>query len=136
VDTSAAEASSNVKMSVQLLGASKPAELIAALRSQGKLGIRGSQVDANGDAEIQQIPAGQYEVVLFARGRNYSISRVTAEGAEVSGRHVNIAAGSNASISVTASAGRIVLHGVAKRASKPFARSLVVLAPKDVEGNR
>ena len=38
VDTSAAEAYSNVKMSVQLIGASKPAELIAGLRSQGKPG--------------------------------------------------------------------------------------------------
>jgi hypothetical protein len=136
VDTSAAEASSNVKMSVQLQGASKPAELIAALRSQGKLGIRGSQVDANGEAEIQQIPAGQYEVVLFARGRNYSISRVTAEGAEVSGRHVTIAAGSTASISVTATAGSIVVQGITKRAGKPFAGAMVVLVPKDVEGNR
>jgi Carboxypeptidase regulatory-like domain len=136
VDTSAAEASSNVKMSVQLQGASKPAELIVALRSQGKLGIRGSQVDANGEAEIQQIPAGQYEVVLFARGRNYSISRVTAEGAEVSGRHVTIAAGSTVSISVTATAGSIVVQGIAKRASKPFPGAMVVLVPKDVEGNR
>ena len=136
VDTSAAEASSNVKMSVQLQGASKPAELIVALRSQGKLGIRGSQVDASGEAEIQQIPAGQYEVVLFARGRNYSISRVTAEGAEVSGRHVTIAAGSTASISVTATAGSIVVQGIAKRASKPFPGAMVVLVTKDVEGNR
>jgi hypothetical protein len=136
VDTSAAEASSNVKMSVQLLGASKPAELIAALRSQGRHGIKGSQVDANGEGEIQQIPAGQYEVVLFARGRNYSISRVTAEGAEVSGRHVTIAAGSTASISVTATAGSIVVQGITKRAGKPFAGAMVVLVPKDVEGNR
>jgi uncharacterized surface anchored protein len=123
-------------MSVQLVGASKPAELIAALRSQGKLGIRGSKVDANGEAEIQQIPAGQYEVILAARGRNYSISRVTAEGAEVSGRHVTIAAGSTASISVTATAGSIVVQGIAKRAGKPFAGAMVVLVPKDVEGNR
>lgn len=136
VDTSAAEAYSNVKISVQLIGGSKPPELIAGLRSQGRHGIKGSQVDANGEGEIQQIPAGQYEVVLFARGRNYSISRVTAEGAEVSGRHVNIAAGSTASISVTATAGSIVVQGVAKRAGKPFAGAMVVLVPKDVEGNR
>ena len=136
VDTSAAEAYSSVKISVQLIGGSKPPELIAGLRSQGKHGIKGSQVDANGEVEIQQIPAGQYEVVVFARGRNYSISRVTAEGAEVSGRHVTIAAGSTASISVTATAGSIVVQGIAKRAGKPFPGAMVVLVPKDVEGNR
>ncbi len=136
VDTSAAEAYSSVKISVQLIGGSKPPELIAGLRSQGRHGIKGSQVDANGEVEIQQIPAGQYEVVLFARGRNYSISRVTAEGAEVSGRHVTIAAGSTASISVTATAGSIVVQGIAKRAGKPFPGAMVVLVPKDVEGNR
>ena len=49
---------------------------------------------------------------------------------------MTIAAGSTASISVTATAGSIVVQGITKRAGKPFAGAMVVLVPKDVEGNR
>jgi hypothetical protein len=49
---------------------------------------------------------------------------------------VTIAAGSTASISVAATAGSIVVQGITKRAGKPFAGAMVVLVPKDVEGNR
>ena len=136
VETSTAEASSTVKMAVQLAEANKPGELLLGLRSQGRSGIRANGVGANSEVEIQQVPPGRYEVVLFGRGRNYSISRVSAEGAEVSGRYVTIAAGSAPSITVTAISGTIVVDGVAKRRGKAFAGAMVVLVPKEVEGNR
>lgn len=136
IDTSAAEAFSTVKMRVEVPDLGKSAELIAGLRSQGRTGIRAGQVDPKGELELQQIPAGKYEVMLFGRGRRYSISRVSAEGAEVSGRHVTIAPGSTASISVIAVPGSVVVEGIAKRAGKPFAGAMIVLVPKDVEGNR
>ena len=54
----------------------------------------------------------------------------------MTGRHVTITAGSTPSISVTALVGSVVVEGVAKRAGKPFSGAMVVLVPKDVEGNR
>jgi uncharacterized surface anchored protein len=93
-------------------------------------------VDTNGAVELPQVPPGTYQIVLFARGRSYSISGVSAEGAEVSGHHVTIAAGSTPSISVTAISGSVVVEGVAKRGGKAFAGAMVVLVPKQVEGNR
>ena len=98
--------------------------------------MRASGVDEKGVAELQQVPPGDYEVVLFSRGQRYSISRVSAEGAEVTGRHVIVTAGSTPSISVTAIVGSVLVEGVAKRGGKPFAGAMVVLVPKDVEGDR
>lgn len=136
VDTSAAEAFSTVKMTVQVAELGKPGQIFVGLRSRGRSGMKASRVDDQGEAELQQVPAGDYEVVLFSRGRQYSISRISAEGAEVTGRHVIVAAGSTPSISVSALVGSVLVEGVAKRGGKPFAGAMVVLVPKDVEGNR
>jgi hypothetical protein len=136
VDTSSAEAFSSVKLAAHIPGEGKPAELVAGLRSRGRTGISASALDAKGEVQLDQIPAGRYEVVLFGSGKNYSISRISAEGAEVSGRSVSITAGSSVSIDVTASAGSSVVEGIAKRAGKPLAGAMVVLVPKEVEGNR
>jgi hypothetical protein len=135
VETSNAEAFSTVKMMVQAPDVGKNMELVAGLRATRKSAMRASLVNANGQADLQQVPAGRYEVVLFGRRRRYSISRVSAEGAEVSGHHVTIAAGSAASVSVTAVAGSVVVEGIAKRAGKPVAGAMVVLVPKNVEGD-
>lgn len=136
IDTSSAEAFSTVKMAVQLPDRPKVGEILAGLRSHGRTGVKGAPLDSKGEAEVQQVPPGDYEVVLFGTGRRYFVSRVSADGAEVSGRRVTIAAGSTPSISVTAFAASVVVEGVAKRAGKPFAGAMVVLVPKDVEGNR
>lgn len=136
VDTSTAETFSSVKMTVHVSELGKPGMFFVGLRSHGRTGMRASRVDEKGEAEVQQVPPGDYEVVLFSRGRRYSISRISAEGAEVSGRHVTVTAGSTPSVSVTALVGSVLVEGVAKRAGKPFAGAMVVLVPKDVEGNR
>ncbi len=136
VDTSTAEAFSTVKITVQIPDLGKPGELFCGLLSPGRTRTRMSRLDAKGEAELPQVAPGDYEVALFGRGRRYSVSRVSAEGAEVSGNHVTIASGAIPSISATAVAGSIVVEGAAKRAGRPAAGVMVVLVPKDVEGNR
>jgi hypothetical protein len=136
IDTSTAEAFSTVKMTVHVAELWKPGMFFVGLRSHGRTGMRASRVDENGEAELQQVPPGDYEVVLFSRGRRYSVSHVSAEGAEVAGRHVTVTAGSTPSVSVTALVGSVVVEGVTKRGGKPLAGAMVVLVPKDVEENR
>lgn len=136
IDTSTAEAFSHVKVTVQAPGIGSPSELIAALRSRGKRGMQTVRLDANGEAEFQQLPAGQYEVVVFGLRRAFSITHISAEGAQVSGRSVDVEPGSSVSIHATVTPGSVVVDGIAKRAGKPYAGAMVVLVPKDVEGNR
>ena len=136
VDTSSAEPLSDVKVSVRMPGESKPAQMQIALVSKSSRGGGGGILDANGDAVIQQVASGRYEVFLFGRGKAYAITQISAEGAEISGHTVTIAAGSSPTISLAASEGSVTVEGTAMRDGKPFAGAMVVLVPKNVEGNR
>jgi hypothetical protein len=134
IDALAGETLSDVKVSVQIPGAtSKFPQLAVGLR-QGRRSLAGwHQFDQKGEAEIQQIPAGQYEVLVWSSP--YSITRLSAEGAEVSGHTLIVKAASSPSLSITLAAGSAVIQGTAKRAGKGFAGAMVVLVPKNPEVN-
>jgi hypothetical protein len=137
IDTSKAEAPCTVKMSVQLRGESSlPKQLSVALRSKDRTTAGTQTVDAKGEAEFQQIAAGRYQVVVGATGKLYSIEHIAAEGAEVSGQTLTVSAGATASVSLTLVAGSVNVEGTVKRDGKAFAGSMVVLVPKNPEGNR
>jgi len=137
IDASAGEALSTVKVSVQLSGETAlPPRLFIGLRSAHRsIMSGGQQVNDKGEAEFQQIPAGRYELLLFGSSRPYSILRISAEGAEVSGHNITVAPGSSPSVSLTLVGGSLNVEGTAKRGDKPFAGAMVVLVPKDPENN-
>jgi hypothetical protein len=137
IDTSAGEALSTVKVSVQLSGEpALPPRLFIGLRSAHRSMIGGQQVNDKGEAEFQQIPAGRYEPLVFGPLKAYSVLRISAEGAEVSGHTLTVAPGSSPSVSLTLVGGSLNVVGTAKRGDKPFAGAMVVLVPKDPENNR
>jgi hypothetical protein len=136
IDTSSGEPLGSVKISAQVFGeASLPERLSIGLRSAHRA-LAGVKVfDAKGEAELDQIPAGRYEVLFWGPSKPYSIAHMSAEGATVSGRTLTLSPGSTASVSVTIVAGSSNIEGVAKRAGKPFAGAMVVLVPKNPEMN-
>lgn len=136
VDASAGEALSDVKVTVQVPGETKITELAVGLRSKGRIRTGVFGLNEKGETELRQISAGRYEVFLLSSGKTYYITRMSAEGAEVSGHTVAITAGTSPSLALAAIPGSVMVEGVAKRAGKPFAGAMVVLVPKNVEGNR
>jgi uncharacterized surface anchored protein len=134
VDTSKSEALSNVKVSVQVPGeAALPPRLIVGLRSGHRVAAAWQAIDAKGEVELQQVAPGRYEVLAQSSTRRYSVAHMTAEGAEVSGRTLTVAAGSSPAVSLTLVSGSAELEGIAKRLGKPFAGAMVVLVPKNPE---
>jgi Carboxypeptidase regulatory-like domain len=133
IDTSKSDAVSSVKVAVQIPGErTLPPHLTVGLRSGSR--IVGSQaVDSKGDAELQQLAVGKYEVVVWGGGKPYSISHISAEGAELTAHTLNLAAGSAASVSLTLVGGSVELEGTAKKAGKAVAGAMVVLVPKNPE---
>lgn len=95
----------------------------------------GQQINSKGEAGFQQIPAGRYEPLVFGSSRAYSVLRISAEGAEVSGHTITVAPGSSPSVSLTLVGGSLNVEGIAKRGNKPFAGAMVVLVPKDPDNN-
>lgn len=137
IDASAAEATSTVKISVRVPGENTlPAHLALALRSSHAAFAGGKVVDSRGQVEFQEVPAGRYEMLLFGTSKPYSIARITAEGAEVSGHTLIVAPGSSPSVSLSLVGGSVSVEGTVMHAGKPFAGAMVVLVPKNPEGNR
>jgi hypothetical protein len=137
IDTSKSEAVSSVKFSVQVPGeATLPSNLSVGLRSESRLVAAFHSVDAKGEAELQQVAAGKYEVVVFGGGKPYSIAHISAQGAEVSGHTINVVAGSSPSVSLTLVAGSVEIQGTVMRAGKGLAGAMVVLVPKNPEADR
>jgi hypothetical protein len=137
IDTSKAEALSTVKVSVQVPGeATPPPHLIVGLRSGSRAFAGVQPFGPKGEAELAQIAAGRYDVLVWGENKPYSIAHISAEGAKVSGHSLTVAAGSSPSVSLTVVGGSLNVEGTAKRAGKPFAGAMVVLVPKNPEGNR
>ena len=135
LDLSSAETLSNVKISVNISG-DMPHRGVVALRSGRRVVVAWQQVDAKGEAELKQVPAGVYEVLAWNFGKPYSIDRMAVEGAQAQGHKVKIAGGSSPSISLTLIEGSVQVHGVVKRAGQGVAGAMVVLVPKDPDSHR
>jgi hypothetical protein len=137
VDTSSGEAFSTVKVSVQIPDeATLPARLLVGLRSGRGLPVAWRAVDPKGEAELQQVAPGRYEVVVQGFPKRYSIAHMAAQGAQVVGHTLILAPGSSPSVALTLVAGNVEVQGIAKRAGKAFAGAMVVLVPKNPEMNR
>ena len=137
VDATRAEALSNVKIKAQIPGEpSIPADLIIGLRVRNKQLSGWKRLDAKGEAELEAIPPGKYEIVAWGQGKLYSIAHVTPDGAQVSGREVEIAAGSSPTLTLSIAVGTVEVEGIAKRDGQGFAGAMIVLVPKNAEQNR
>jgi Carboxypeptidase regulatory-like domain len=137
VDAAAAEPTASLKLSVHTPEETAwPKGLTVALRSKGRSFAGWRRLDEKGEGEIADIPAGNYEVVVFGSRKRYSIAHMLAEGAEVSGHRLTLGPGASASVSLQLVAGSGDIEGVVKKAGTCLAGAMVVLVPKDPEGNR
>jgi len=137
LDISNAEALSDVKISVSIAGEGTfPHRGLVGLRSARGVLIAMQQVDAKGQAELRQIPAGVYDVQVWNFGKAYTIDHLTLAGALVRGHKVTIPAGSLPSISLSLVPGDALIQGVVQRSGKGVAGAMVVLVPKDPDLHR
>jgi uncharacterized surface anchored protein len=134
IDATASVPLSSLKISVQIPGESSiPKGLLISLLSKvgNRTGVH--MLDAKGEAEIDQVPAGRYEMFAWGTRKVYSIARATAEGAEVSGHSIILTPGASVSASITLAQGSVEVEGIVKKAGKGFAGAMVVLVPKNPE---
>ena len=137
VDATAGEPPASLKLSVHPSEQTAlPKGLTVALRSKGRSFAGVHTLDEKGEGEIDDIPPGNYEVVVFGSRKQYAVAHILAEGAGVSGHRLTLAAGAAASASLRLVAGSGEVQGVVMKAGRGFAGAMVVLVPKDPEGNR
>ena len=136
LDTSGAEALGAVKVSVSVPSESEMPTGLAIGLVHARAALNGFHgVSAKGEAEIEQVPAGTYEVQVLGGGRPYSIVGLSSDGAQVNGHTLTIPAGASATLKLTLAAG-IDIQGIAKKSGKSFAEAMIVLVPKNASDNR
>jgi hypothetical protein len=132
LDLSSAEALSNVKISVRVSGEAKATHRgVVALQPEHKPIVAVQQVNEKGEAELQQVPAGVYDVETWNFGNAYAVDQMTVNGVSVKGHRVAIAAGSSPSISIALVPGDAQVNGIVHRGGKGVAGAMIVLVPKD-----
>jgi hypothetical protein len=79
------------------------------------------------------IPPGRYQVAILAMANDdVYLSSLTASGAKVSERSVEIVPGASVTLAVFAAAGIAQINGVAKLNDKPIAGVMVLLVPENL----
>lgn len=136
----AADASASPAISgIVRLDTGEPLPQFTVLRfSNHEQGGVGVGVDAKGRFEINGaengLPAGVYEITV-AGPANLLVRNVSATGARVFGRAVDISGSNRVSVAVTVSEGHGRVDGTALRHGKPAAGAMIVLVPADLGHN-
>lgn len=87
-------------------------------------------------AELQQVAAGKYEVLVWGPGSRYSVAHMSVDGTQVSGHALSVAGGSSSSVSLTVVTGNAEIQGTVTGAGKGLAGAMVVFVPKNLEADR
>ena len=134
IDTTSSEPLSTIKVAVKVPEeATLPPQLGVGLRSGRRMLSAWQQIDAKGQATFLQIPSGRYQLLVGNPGKPHFIAHASADGAEISGHTLTVTPGSSPSVSLTLTGTTGEIHGVVKRAGKPFAGAMVVLVPKGTD---
>lgn len=135
LDTSTAEPMCSVKVSVSYVDASPTGPHGVMLQSSTSRINAGRPLDSKNEAQFENVSPGRYEVFVFGRGARFSVGRLQAEGATVTGHTVSLTSGASATLLISAMKGTAEIEGVVKRSGKAVAGAMVVLVPRDPGGN-
>ncbi len=94
----------------------------------------GTEISDKGKFEFEGVKPGRYTVGLQSSG-GYFFRRMSATGARLTGRTLEIAGSSSVHIAATVGRGVAQVDGVALRAGKPFSGAMIVLVPQDAGNN-
>jgi Carboxypeptidase regulatory-like domain len=94
----------------------------------------GSEISDKGLFEFEGVKPGRYTVVLQS-GSGYFLRKMSATGAKLVGRTLEIGGSSSVQIVATVGRGLAQVNGVALRGGKPFSGAMIVLVPQDAGNN-
>jgi hypothetical protein len=94
----------------------------------------GSEISDKGQFEFEGVKPGRYTVVLQSGG-GYFLRKMSATGAKLAGRTLEIGSSSSVHIAATVAQGLAQVDGVAVRGGKPFSGAMIVLVPQDAANN-
>jgi hypothetical protein len=135
LDTTRGELEGSVKLSIQMPHQEPiPKQLAVALRDKDRRIVAFQQVDAGGEATMQNLAAGKYAILIYSPGKPYSVLRTSSEAGQTAGHELNLPVGGALALTVSLAGGAVTIEGFAKRGGKSAPGVMVVLIPKDARG--
>jgi hypothetical protein len=112
----------------------EPSGVSLGLSNQETGETLGSEISDKGQFEFEEVKPGRYNVALQSGG-GYFLRKMSATGAKLVGRTLEIGGSNRVRISATAGRGLAQVDGVALRGGKPFSGVMIVLVPQDAANN-
>jgi hypothetical protein len=136
LDLTRGEASATVKLSVKMPRQEPlPQQINIALLDTRRQIVGFQAMNAAGEVQFENIPAGKYGILVYSQNRRYAVARMVSGGVETLGHDLNAPPGSSLSMTVFLALGLVNVEGFAMRASKPCSGVMVALVPKDPQSH-
>ncbi|HEU5234867.1 MAG TPA: carboxypeptidase-like regulatory domain-containing protein [Terriglobales bacterium] len=111
-----------------------PQNAFLQFRDLGSGNSMGARVNERGEFNVQPEVSGRY-VAMLANAPGYAIRSLSATGARVSGRTIEITGAQPIELSIVASKGVGTINGIVMNGDKPLPGAMVVLVPEDISDN-
>jgi protocatechuate 3,4-dioxygenase beta subunit len=136
LDASAGQAVSSISAKIELIGETAlPPQMTFGLRNAQHRVVAWGEMNSTREVTFADVVPGNYDVVVGAASRAYSVISMMENGARVSGHSLTVPAGANLALSMSVVGGTADVNGIALRAGKGAAGAMVVLVPKNPEAN-
>jgi Carboxypeptidase regulatory-like domain len=114
-------------------GTQSPKDTFIQLLDSGTNRPIGTRVEDSGEFTVQPPHPGRY-VISLGNAQGYAIRTITANGARVSGRAIEVT-GQPVELMMKASEGVAIINGTVLKDAKPISGTMVVLVPQDIADN-
>jgi protocatechuate 3,4-dioxygenase beta subunit len=136
LDASAGQAVSSISAKIELIGETAlPPQMTFGLRNAQHRVVAWGEMNSTREVTFADLAPGNYDVVVGAASRAYSVISMMENGARVSGHSLTVPAGANLALSMSVVGGTADVNGIALRAGKGAAGAMVVLVPKNPDAN-
>ena len=136
LDLTQGEPSASVKLSFKMPRQAIPTQQVnIALLDFHRQVVGFQAINATGEVEFDNIPAGKYSILVFSQNNRYSVARIVSGGVETLGHDLSVAPGASLSGTVFLSLGVVAVEGFVHRGGKPSSGVMVALIPKDPQSH-
>jgi len=134
IDAAGVSALEQVHGLIKYDGARPPQNAFIQLRDANARGGTGARPDEHGEFKLQPPHAGRY-VIALGNAPGYAIRTISATGARISGRTLDLTGAEPVELTIEASEGVAQVEGTVMNGDKPVSGTMVVLAPEQMADN-
>jgi len=134
VDAAAVASLGQVHGHIKYTGTKAPTNAFIQFRDVNGRGGPGTRPDEQGEFKVQPPHAGRYVIALL-NAAGYAIRSISATGARISGRTLDLTGPEPVELTIEAAEGVGQIDGTVMNGDEPVSGTMVVLAPEEMADN-